>query len=77
MAADSKWRHFGYDDGSDDGGGGGGLHLQANSGTNEMSLQESKDKASNKTYKNIVNKAKKPYPPPPVIYSYPYPPVSP
>ena len=58
-------------------GGGGWLHLQANSGTNEMSLQESKDKTSNKTHKNIVNKAKKPYPPPPVIYSYPYPPVSP
>ena len=48
-------------------GGGGGLYLRANSGTNEMSLQESKVKTSNKTPKNIVNKAKKPYPPPPVI----------
>ena len=40
------------------GGGGGGLYLRANSGTNEMSLQESKDKTSNKTHKNIVNKLK-------------------
>ena len=57
-------RHFGYDDGSDDGGRG-GLYLRANSGTNEMSLQESKDKTSNKTHKNIVNKAKKPLLPSP------------
>ena len=29
------------------------LHLQANSGTNEISLQESKDKTSNKTQHDI------------------------
>ena len=44
--------------------GGGGLYLRANSGTNEMSFQESKDKTSNKTHKDIVNKAKKTLPSP-------------